>query len=62
LRPHDAIRNERERLVRAARATGPNALTAREKMTLLNDPLALSRLHFEIWASREFAPAPSAAA
>ncbi|HET7595761.1 MAG TPA: glucan biosynthesis glucosyltransferase H, partial [Burkholderiales bacterium] len=62
LRPHDTIRNERERLVRAARATGPNALTAREKMTLLNDPLALSRLHFEIWASREFAPAPSAAA
>ncbi|HEX6004635.1 MAG TPA: glucans biosynthesis glucosyltransferase MdoH [Burkholderiales bacterium] len=61
LRPHDTIRTERERLVRAARAAGPNALTAREKMTLLNDPLALSRLHFEIWAARDFAPAPSTA-
>jgi membrane glycosyltransferase len=25
-------------------------------MTLLNDPLALSRLHFQVWVSPEAAP------
>ncbi|MBI4207915.1 MAG: glucans biosynthesis glucosyltransferase MdoH [Betaproteobacteria bacterium] len=56
LRPSNAIRNERRRLVRAALIDGPNALSAREKMTLLNDPLALSRLHFQVWVSTEAAP------
>ena len=61
LRPHDAIRNERDRLVHGALAQGPGALSAREKMTLLNDPLALSRLHFQVWAAPDVAPAWAAA-
>ena len=35
---------------RAARE-GPAALTRRERMLLLSDPVALSRLHFEVWSS-----------
>jgi membrane glycosyltransferase len=56
LRPSDAIRNERGRLVQAALVKGPKALSAREQMTLLNDPLALSRLHFQVWVAPEAAP------
>jgi membrane glycosyltransferase len=55
LRPSDAILGERNRLTRAALVNGPNALSARQKLTLLNDPLALSRLHFEVWVSPEAA-------
>ena len=57
LRLHDAIRNERERLVKTALSKGAGALSAREKMTLLNDPLALSHLHFQVWTSSQVAPA-----
>lgn len=56
LRQTGATRNERCRLVQHALAKGPDALTAREKMLLLNDPLALSRLHFQVWTSTEVAP------
>jgi membrane glycosyltransferase len=55
MRPSDTILNERRRLVHAALVNGPKALSAREKMTLLNDPLALSRLHFQVWVSPEAA-------
>jgi membrane glycosyltransferase len=57
LRPHEAIVNERRRLVETALERGPSALNAREKMTLLNDPLALSRLHLQVWTSPHAAPA-----
>ena len=50
------IRNERPRLVREALTKGPAALTARRKMTLLNDPMALSELHYLVWSSAETAP------
>jgi len=56
-RASEAVRRERGRLVDTALARGPEALNAREKMTLLNDPLALSRLHFEVWAAPQVAPA-----
>jgi membrane glycosyltransferase len=57
LRAHEASRRERDRLVRSALARGPGALNVRDKMTLLNDPLALSRLHFEVWTAQQVAPA-----
>jgi membrane glycosyltransferase len=42
-----------ERMALADRALeqGPDLLTAAEKTRLLGDPLALSRLHFEVWTS-----------
>jgi membrane glycosyltransferase len=50
LRPPEAVRRERERLIERARKHGPGALLPRQKLLLLNDPIALSRLHFEVWA------------
>ncbi|HEY6864269.1 MAG TPA: glucans biosynthesis glucosyltransferase MdoH, partial [Burkholderiales bacterium] len=47
LRQPVAARRERDRLVERARRDGPEALLPRQKLMLLNDPLALSRLHFE---------------
>ena len=55
--PHEAILSERRRLVQAALQRGPDALVPREKMTLLNDPIALSRLHFLVWTAPDAAPA-----
>jgi membrane glycosyltransferase len=57
LRPSDVISNERRRLVELALVSGPEALNPREKMTLLNDPMALSQLHFQVWASPQAAQA-----
>jgi membrane glycosyltransferase len=45
------IRNARLRLARHALREGPDHLTAREKITLLSDPLALSQLHFDAWSA-----------
>ena len=45
------VRAQRATLVQRALTEGPGALTSREKSTLLGDPLALSRLHFEAWTS-----------
>jgi len=44
---------ERERLQRAALRGGPDALTARQKIMLLCDPLALSWLHFQVWTAAD---------
>lgn len=55
LRPSDAISNERRRLVELALVSGPETLNPREKMILLNDPMALSQLHFQVWASPQAA-------
>jgi membrane glycosyltransferase len=48
---------ERERLQRAALRGGPDALTARQKIMLLCDPLALSWLHFQVWTAADAHPA-----
>lgn len=40
-------------LVQRACRNGPQALDAKEQMRLLSDPLALSRLHQEVWNSQE---------
>jgi membrane glycosyltransferase len=45
--------NERFRLVQDALISDPNLLTADQKSALLSDPLALSQLHFQVWASAE---------
>jgi membrane glycosyltransferase len=50
------VRAERRRLVDAAVSHGPDTLTAQQKMILLGDPLALSRLHFQTW-TRKTVPA-----
>jgi membrane glycosyltransferase len=55
-RQSDAIRDERRRLADHALVNGPDALTDREKLTLLSDPLALSQLHFQVWVSTDAAP------
>jgi membrane glycosyltransferase len=51
IRQSAAIRNSRLRLGSKALMGGPAALTSQEKMTLLSDPVALSRLHFQVWTS-----------
>ena len=45
----EAVRRERDRLVDRARKHGPAALLPRQKLLLLNDPMALSRLHVDVW-------------
>lgn len=44
----EAVQRERTRLIDRARKHGPDALLPREKLLLLNDPIALSRLHVEV--------------
>jgi len=51
------IRNARFRLAQIALKQGPDALSAREKITLLSDPLALSQLHFDAWTAPDAHPA-----
>jgi membrane glycosyltransferase len=46
-----ALRASRQQLIEDAVAGGPETLTNAQKAALLGDPLALSRLHFQIWAS-----------
>jgi membrane glycosyltransferase len=46
------VRAERLRLVDAAVSQGPDVLTPQQKMILLGDPLALSRLHFQTWIKK----------
>jgi len=41
----------RDRAVAAAVKSDPSALTERQKLFFLTDPLALSQLHFEVWTS-----------
>ncbi len=45
----DLIRKRRQQLVDNALRDGPEALPALQKMALLNDPVALSQLHFYVW-------------
>ena len=49
--------DSRTKLVNKALRKGPDALDPGRKMHLLNDPIALTRLHFEVWASAEAHPA-----
>jgi membrane glycosyltransferase len=56
LRTSEAVSNERRRVVQAALERGPGALQPRDRMTLLNDPLSLAHLHFQVWASPHAAP------
>jgi membrane glycosyltransferase len=64
-----ALRESALKLVEEALRVGPAALTDRQKSALLSDAPALSRLHFQVWASpqahaawfgREAPPAPLA--
>ncbi|MBC7946081.1 MAG: glucans biosynthesis glucosyltransferase MdoH [Burkholderiales bacterium] len=48
-----ALLNERFRLVQDALLKDPDSLTAQQKTALLNDPVALSQLHFQAWTSAE---------
>ncbi len=45
--------SDRLRLVQSALAGGPGVLNAQQKNTLLSDPIALSRLHFQVWTTAE---------
>ena len=46
-----ALRSGRQELVRLALQDGPTRLTAAQKVRLLNDPVALSQLHLDVWTS-----------
>jgi membrane glycosyltransferase len=46
-----ALLSARGRLVTTALRGGPAALSDRDRMLLLSDPIALSQLHLEVWAS-----------
>ena len=52
----DPLRRQRAALVERALWRGPEALDRNEKMTLINDPLSLSRLHFAVWTSGKTHP------
>lgn len=47
----------RDLAVAAAVKGGPPALSDRQKLMFLTDPLALSQLHFEVWTSPAAHPA-----
>jgi membrane glycosyltransferase len=47
----------RQNAVALALMEGPQALTDRQKLLLLTDPLALSLLHFDVWTSPAAHPA-----
>ncbi|TAN14151.1 MAG: glucans biosynthesis glucosyltransferase MdoH [Burkholderiaceae bacterium] len=49
IRPQAALAQERARVSLAGRA-GLSALTRADRMALLSDPVALSRLHVQVWA------------
>lgn len=51
------VAEHRAKLVGKALREGPDALGTGHKMHLLNDPIAFSRLHFEVWVSAEAHPA-----
>ncbi len=62
-----ALQESRQRLIEEAVAHGPEALTNAQRSTLLGDPLALSRLHLQVWTSSKahadwFRDVPAAAA
>jgi membrane glycosyltransferase len=50
-RQPDSVRREREALVERALRHGVGTLSPHEGHALLGDPLALSKLHFAVWAS-----------
>lgn len=50
------ITRDHAKSVQKALSGGPEALTAKEKMSLLNDTNALSKLHFEVWAEAAIHP------
>ena len=52
----DPLRRQRERLVERALWRGPEDLDRGERMALLNDPIALSKLHFRVWTSGKAHP------
>jgi membrane glycosyltransferase len=41
----------RERIIATAVERGPDALSDRQKLDVLTDPVALSHLHFQVWTS-----------
>ncbi|WP_413436937.1 glucans biosynthesis glucosyltransferase MdoH [Sulfuriferula sp. GW1] len=51
------VAESRARLLQKALREGPAALDAGRRMHLLNDPITLSRLHFEVWTSELAHPA-----
>jgi membrane glycosyltransferase len=51
-----AISNYRLRLAHKALEKGPAAISEKQKMVLLNDPSALSYLHFNVWSSESAHP------
>jgi len=46
---------QKECVVRAL-AAGPEAVNAKERALLLDDPVALSQLHFEVWTAEQLHP------
>ncbi|HEX5392342.1 MAG TPA: glucans biosynthesis glucosyltransferase MdoH [Rhodocyclaceae bacterium] len=56
-----AAQAERRERVRIALTRGPDALKAKEKMDLLDDPQLLAQLHFAVWASNAAHPSWQAA-
>lgn len=48
---------ERLALLERALKNGPEALDSRQKLALVVDPVALSRLHFRVWSSADAHPA-----
>lgn len=47
----ESARAQREALRKTALESGAEGLSEAQRLTLLSDPLALSRLHFDVWTS-----------
>jgi len=51
-----AVGSERASLVRTALQKGPTALSAGQRMRIVNDPIALSQLHAAVWGTPDAQP------
>ena len=60
-RRREVIRAERQASIAAALAGGPDALSARQKLDLLDDPTSMTELHSLVWSANDLHPAWSAA-
>jgi membrane glycosyltransferase len=56
LRLAPQMRSESARLMDAAMTVGPAGLSAAQQMRLLDDPIALSRLHHKVWSIDDLHP------
>ncbi|MFC0269274.1 glucans biosynthesis glucosyltransferase MdoH [Kushneria aurantia] len=53
----EAIESQRQAMVRQALVGGPQRMANRDKLLMLDDPIMLSRLHYQVWERADQYPA-----